>query len=115
MWSETRGGTTTDSFQGQVLHSAEFANGDPWKGRPVLVVGFGNSACEQAIDLVERGARPHLSVHSPVNVVPRDVLGLVPVLQLGIVLRPLPAAVTDALAWPIVRLAVGDIRDVGLR
>src|SRR4051794_10377767 len=28
---------------GDVLHSSEFRNGDPWKGRPVLVVGFGNS------------------------------------------------------------------------
>ena len=103
------------SYKGQVLHSGEYRNGDPWKGRPVLVVGFGNSACEQAIDLVECGAQAHLSVRSPVNVVPRDVLGLVPVLQLGIVLRPLPTALADALAWPVVRLAVGDIRDVGLR
>jgi cation diffusion facilitator CzcD-associated flavoprotein CzcO len=103
------------SYQGQVLHSSEYVNGDPWKGRPVLVVGFGNSAGEQAIDLVERGAHPHLSVRSPVNVVPRDLLGLVPVLQLGIVLRPLPTAVADALAWPIIRLSVGDFREVGLR
>ena len=39
-----------------VLHSSEYRNGEPWRGRPVLVVGFGNSACEQAIDLVEHGA-----------------------------------------------------------
>jgi cation diffusion facilitator CzcD-associated flavoprotein CzcO len=78
-------------------------------------VGFGNSACEQAIDLVENGARPHLSVRSPVNVVPRDVLGLVPALQLGIAMRHLPTALADALAWPLIRLAVGDIRDVGLK
>ena len=76
---------------GHVLHSSEFRNGDPWKGRPVLVVGFGNSACEQALDLVERGAEVHLAVRSPVNVLPRDVLGLVPVLSLGIVMRHLPS------------------------
>ena len=103
------------SYRGQVLHSSEYRNGDPWKGRPVLVVGFGNSACEQAIDLVERGARAHLSVRSPVNVVPRDVLGLVPVLQLGIAMRHLPTTVADALAWPLIQLSVGDIRKVGLR
>jgi hypothetical protein len=104
-----------DSYRGQVLHSSEYRDGDPWRGRPVLVVGFGNSACEQAIDLVERGARAHLSVRSAVNVVPRDVLGLVPVLELGIAMRPLPTAVADALAWPLVRMAVGDIRDESLR
>ncbi len=45
-----------ETFTGQVLHSGEYRNGRPWRGRNVLVVGFGNSACEQAIDLVESGA-----------------------------------------------------------
>jgi indole-3-pyruvate monooxygenase len=104
-----------DTFRGDVMHSSEYRNGDPWKGRPVLVVGFGNSACEQAIDLVERGSQPHLAVRSPVNVIPRDVFGIVPVLQLGIVMQHLPTAVADALAWPLIRATVGDIRKVGLR
>jgi len=103
------------AFRGEVLHSSEYRNGQPWRGRCVLVVGFGNSACEQALDLVECGARPHLAVRSPVNVIPRDVFGVVPVLQLGILMRPLPLKVADALAWPVVRLTVGDVRDVGLR
>jgi cation diffusion facilitator CzcD-associated flavoprotein CzcO len=104
-----------DAFGGQVMHSSEYRNGNPWKGRPVLVVGFGNSACEQAIDLVERGALAHLAVRSPVNVIPRDVFGVVPVLQLGVVMQHLPPAVADALAWPMIRATIGDIRKVGLR
>jgi cation diffusion facilitator CzcD-associated flavoprotein CzcO len=72
-----------DQYRGDVLHSSEYRNGDPWKGRPVIVVGFGNSACEQALDLVERGAEVHLAVRSPVNVLPRDIFGMVPVLPLG--------------------------------
>lgn len=104
-----------DSYRGQVLHSSEYRNGDPWEGRGVLVVGFGNSACEQATDLVERGARAHLSVRSPVNVVPRDLLGVVPVLRLGVAMRHLPTTLADALAWPLIRLSVGDIRGVGLK
>jgi len=103
------------TFTGTVLHSSEYRNGDPWRGRPVVVVGFGNSACEQAIDLVERGAQPHLAVRSPVNVVPRDVFGVVPVLQMSVVLQHLPPAVADALAWPMIRLTVGDVSKVGLR
>ena len=104
-----------ESYTGQVMHSSEYRNGDPWRGRPVLVVGFGNSACEQAIDLVERGAHTHLSVRSPVNVIPRDIAGVVPILKVGILMRRLPPPVSDALAWPIIRLTVGDIRKVGLR
>ncbi len=102
-------------FAGDLLHSSEYRNGASWAGRQVLVVGFGNSACEQAIDLVECGATAHISVRSAVNVVPRDVLGLVPVLQLGIAMRRLPPAVADALAAPMIRLTVGDLRKVGLR
>jgi indole-3-pyruvate monooxygenase len=104
-----------ETYRGDIMHSSEYRNGDPWRGRPVLVVGFGNSACEQAIDLVERGAHPHLSVRSAVNVIPRDILGLVPVLQLGIVMQHVPPAVADVLAAPLVRLTVGDITKVGLR
>jgi indole-3-pyruvate monooxygenase len=104
-----------EQFGGDVLHSSEFRNGDPWKGRPVLVVGFGNSACEQALDLVERGADVHLAVRSPVNVLPRDLLGVVPVLSLGIVMRHLPPAVADVLAKPMIRMSVGDVTKVGLR
>lgn len=102
-------------YEGDLLHSSEYRNGDPWAGRDVLVVGFGNSACELAIDLVERGARPHLSVRSPVNVIPRDMLGVVPVLQLGIAMRHVPTGLADALAAPLVRLTVGDITATGLR
>jgi indole-3-pyruvate monooxygenase len=103
------------TYTGDVLHSSEYRNGDPWRGKPVLVVGFGNSACEQAIDLVERGAHPHLSVRSEVNVIPRDMLGVVPVLQLGILMRRVPTGVADALAAPLVRLTVGDITTLGLK
>lgn len=103
------------TFRGQVMHSSEYRNGDPWHGRPVLVVGFGNSACEQAIDLVERGSQAHLAVRSPVNVIPRDLFGVVPVLQLGVLMQHLPPAAADALAWPMIRASIGDIRKVGLR
>jgi hypothetical protein len=100
-------------YAGDLLHSSEYLDGAPWRGRTALVVGFGNSACEQAIDLVEHGVRVHLSVRSAVNVIPRDLLG-VPILQMGIVMRPLPTKVADAMAAPLVRLTVGDITKVGL-
>jgi cation diffusion facilitator CzcD-associated flavoprotein CzcO len=103
------------TFRGPIVHSSEYDNGLRWKGASVLVVGFGNSACEIAIDLADSGAFPHLAVRSAVNVVPRDVLGIVPVLQVGTLMRHLPLSVADALAGPIVRLGVGDIRKAGLR
>ncbi len=104
-----------ETYTGDVLHSSEFKNGDPWTGKPVLVVGFGNSACEQEVDLVERGAHPHLSVRSAVNVIPRDMLGVVPALQLGILMRRVPTQVADALAAPLIKLTVGDVTKYGLK
>jgi cation diffusion facilitator CzcD-associated flavoprotein CzcO len=104
-----------EDFAGEVLHSSEYVNGERWRGGTVLVVGFGNSACEQAIDLVEHGVTTHLSVRGAVNVVPRDMFGLVPILQIGAVMRYLPPKVADALAAPLVRLTIGDITKVGLR
>jgi indole-3-pyruvate monooxygenase len=104
-----------DRYRGDLLHSSEYRNGEPWKGRPVLVVGFGNSACEQALDLVERGAKVHLAVRSAVNVLARDFFGVLPVVPFGVVMRRLPTRVADALAWPMIRMAVGDVTKAGLR
>ena len=103
-----------ESYTGDLLHSSEYRNGEPWRGRSALIVGFGNSACEQAIDRVEHGVDAHLSVRSRVNVVPRDLLG-VPILQMGIVMRVLPTQVADAMAAPLLKATVGDISKVGLR
>src|SRR5262245_19031316 len=102
------------SRTGPIVHSSSYRNGTPWKDRRVLVVGFGNSGGEIAIDLVEHGAEPTMSVRSAVNVVSRDVLGI-PILAIGIAMRPLPDKLADAMAWPIVRATIGDIERLGLR
>src|ERR1043165_10246902 len=40
-----------ETFPGKILHSYEYKNGRDFNGQSVLVVGFGNSACDIAIDL----------------------------------------------------------------
>ncbi len=45
----------------------------------MLVVGYGNSGAEIALDLAEAGIDVTLAVRSPVNVVPRELFG-VPIL-----------------------------------
>jgi indole-3-pyruvate monooxygenase len=103
-----------ESFPGKILHSSQFKNGQEFKGQQVLVVGFGNSACEIAINLYEQGASPSLSVRSAVNVLPRDILGI-PVLQLGLLMSVLPPRMADKLNAPLIRFLTGDIRKLGLR
>ena len=47
-----------DDFSGKTMHSSEYKNGIEFKDKKVLVIGFGNSACEIAICLYQHGAKP---------------------------------------------------------
>ena len=103
-----------EKFAGKILHSCEYKTGEDFKEQKVLVVGFGNSACEIAIDLYEQGAIPVMSVRSPVNVIPRDLLGI-PVLEISLLLSKLPPRLADAINAPLLRLLFGDITKLGLK
>ena len=96
------------------MHSAEYRNGAPYTDQDVLVVGFGNSGGEIAIDLVEHGARARLSVRSPVNVIPRELFGI-PILAVGKLQRRLPPRIADAINAPLLRAVIGDLTAYGLR
>jgi indole-3-pyruvate monooxygenase len=102
------------SFHGPILHSSQYRDGEPYRDQAVLVVGFGNSGGEIAIDLWEHGARPSLAVRGAVNVLPRELFGI-PLLTFAILQRSLPPGLADALNRPLLALSVGDIRRYGLR
>ena len=103
-----------DLFKGNVIHSSEYKDGEPFKGQSVLVVGFGNSGGEIAIDLWEHGAKPFISVRNAVNVIPRELAGI-PILSIGILQNILPAWMADAMNAPILQAVIGDITKYGLR
>jgi indole-3-pyruvate monooxygenase len=104
----------SETFPGPVVHSSAYTNGRELAGRRVLVVGFGNSGGEIALDLLEHGARPAVSIRGPVNVIPRDILGI-PVLAIAIPLSRLPPRVADALVWPLLKLYYPSYARLGLR
>jgi indole-3-pyruvate monooxygenase len=103
-----------EAYQGVLLHSSEYRSGERFRGQDVLVVGFGNSGGEIAIDLFEHGARPSLVVRSAVNLLPRELLGL-PILTWALALSKLPPRVGDALSAPLLRMTFGDLSRLGLR
>lgn len=103
-----------EDFRGECLHSSAYHNGEPFRQRPVLVVGFGNSGGEIAIDLCEYGAETSMAVRSPVNVVPREVMG-VPNVAISLAQNKLPSKFADAINAPILRLRFGDLTRYGLR
>jgi cation diffusion facilitator CzcD-associated flavoprotein CzcO len=102
------------TFSGATLHSSAYRSGAAYAGKRVLVVGFGNSGGEIAIDLVEQGAIVELSVRGEMNVIKRDTLGM-PVLTMASLLSWMPAKLADAISWPVNRLLVGNIEKLGLR
>jgi indole-3-pyruvate monooxygenase len=102
------------TFRGTLLHASRYRSGEPFRNKAVLVVGFGNSGGEIAIDLCEHGARPSIAVRSPVNVIPRELFGI-PILAIALLQRRLPPRWADALNAPILRVVMGDLTRYGLR
>ena len=102
-----------ESFPGRIIHSSEYTNAKAFLGNRVLVVGFGNSGAEIALDLAEDGVRCAVAVRGKVNVIPRELLGI-PIVIFSLALRPLPTRVADRLTTLTRRLAVGNLSALGL-
>jgi hypothetical protein len=60
---------TLDKFDGAVLHSSQYDEGDKWQGKNVLVIGSGNSGHDIAQDLHSSGAKVTLVQRSSTMVV----------------------------------------------
>jgi cation diffusion facilitator CzcD-associated flavoprotein CzcO len=103
-----------EEFGGPILHSSAYRNPAPFAGKRVLVVGYGNSGSEIALDLAEAGTDVSLSARSPVNIVPRELFG-VPILFFPAAEQWLPPRVADALNAPLIRFAIGSIEKLGLK
>ncbi|MEO6915871.1 MAG: NAD(P)/FAD-dependent oxidoreductase [Chitinophagaceae bacterium] len=102
-----------ETFPGKMLHSSEYITGKDFEGKKVLVIGFGNSACEIALDLFEQGAQASMSLRSPVNVLPRDISGI-PILKWSVLLSKFPPAIADAISAPVIRWKIGRLEKLGL-
>lgn len=100
------------AYRGTIVHSSCYRNPRPYAGARVLVVGFGNSGGEIALDLAEAGVDVTLAVRGPVQLLPRDLLGL-PILTWAIAQARLPARVADFINAPAIRLALGSTRNLG--
>lgn len=102
-----------ERFQGPILHSSQYHNGEPYRNQRVLVIGFGNSGAEIAVDLVEHGASVGMAVRSPITVIFRDRFGI-PVQLMAIALSPFPPRAIDAITKPVMRAIFGDLEPYGL-
>ncbi|CCM74330.1 flavin-containing monooxygenase [Rhizobium mesoamericanum] len=100
-------------FAGKLLHSSEFRNAAELAAERVLVVGFGNSAGEIALECAEAGLDVAMSVRGPVSVVPLELFGLTSA-SIAIAQQFLSYRLVDAVNAPILALRFGDLEKFGL-
>lgn len=63
-----------DTFEGTILHSSDYAGGDPFRGRKCAVIGSASSGHDVSVDLWESGAEVTMVQRSPTTVVKSDTL-----------------------------------------
>lgn len=102
-----------ENYTGKILHSSEYVNPNRFDGLRVLVVGLGNSGGEIALDLAEKNIKVALSVRSPVNIIPKEVMGI-PILTLSILETKLPVWLADKANRAVQRFYFGNLNALGL-
>jgi len=103
-----------DGFTGELIHSSEYRNPAPFRGRDVLVVGAGNSGAEIATDVADGGAsRSRLAVRNPPQIVRRATAGI-PAQLIGIAIRKMPPGWVDPFSIAQRKLSIPDLTAQGL-
>jgi cation diffusion facilitator CzcD-associated flavoprotein CzcO len=102
------------TFDGELLHAAQYRSPAPFVGRRVVVVGAGSTGMEIAHEVARAGAAEvHLAVRTPPNVLLRETAGVPGDLPVPLLLR-LPVRFVDRLLFVLQRLTVGDLSAYGL-
>jgi cation diffusion facilitator CzcD-associated flavoprotein CzcO len=103
------------TFTGDILHSSEYHNPEPFVGKRVLVVGAGSSGMEIVHDVATGGAeRAWLSIRTPPNILPRRGPGGIPSDFIATPLCRVPPKLADIMGGWGRRLCFGDLTEYGL-
>ena len=100
------------TFTGEVMHAHDYRTPESFAGKNVLVVGFGNSAVDIAVELSRIAGRTILSVRRGFHVIPKYLLGRP--LDQSIVPTWLPFRVQLAIFKLALKLQQGDVTQYGL-
>jgi putative flavoprotein involved in K+ transport len=101
-------------FPGQLIHSADYRNPEPFPGQDVLVVSASNSGSEIAYELASNGAaRVWTSMRTPPPIFPREWLGM-PLNYSACLLDLLPDRAVDRITGFTQRLIYGDLSEHGI-
>lgn len=99
------------TFDGEIIHSKDYKHPDQLRGKRVLVIGGGNSACDIAAEAARVGAKSVLSLRESVWFIPKSFAG-VPVSEL--MRWWMPEWLQRLLAYGVIRLTFGPHKHYGL-
>ncbi|MEO1622399.1 MAG: NAD(P)-binding domain-containing protein, partial [Cyanobacteria bacterium J06632_3] len=98
-------------FSGEIWHSKDYRHPDQIRGKRVLVIGGGNSACDIAAEAGRVGSKSLLSLRESVWFIPKSFAGI-PIVNL---FRPwTPAWLQRLMVHTIIRLTFGPHKSYGL-
>lgn len=63
------------TFDGELIHAADYRSANQFDGKRVLIVGAGNSGCDIAVDAIHHGLNCDLSMRRGYYFVPKYVFG----------------------------------------
>lgn len=99
------------TFTGKMLHSKDYKNAEQIKGKRVLVIGGGNSACDVASEAGRVADEAHLSLRRGYWFTPKTFFGI-PTIEL--MLPWLPVWIQRIMFYGLLAITVGDYRRYGL-
>jgi len=98
-------------FNGEIIHTKDYKHPDQLRGKRVLVIGAGNSACDVAAEAARVGAKSVLSMRESVWFIPKTFAG-VPVSDRATGVSPV--WYQRLMTHLLIRLSFGKHEDYGL-
>ena len=98
-------------FKGEIIHSKDYKRPEQFRGKRVLVIGGGNSACDIAAEAARVGAKCVLSMRESVWFIPKSFAGI-PVADLS--KGRSPAWYQRLMTYLLIRLTFGKHESYGL-
>lgn len=98
-------------FSGEMIHTKDYKSPDQLRGKRVLVIGGGNSACDVASEAARVGAASHISQRRGYWILPKTLFG-VPTVEL---VKPwMPLGLQRLVLRIALRIVVGKYTQYGL-